>query len=429
MSVERETTVLRSLARRLSEPWPAEERLFRWRSPTDQYEDEMIVDVKRRMFPHQAAGVDGYWQHRRASAEEEWRGAEWRPSRALPTQPRSTTLSAEGQATWDRLRNDYGTRGGAQGRAQALEGIGGERRPRSWMPSIAGVGPVRLWFAAGEEPVEEWRTYEAIRAGIKLGESRRDVVWDWSLTLPPEELIEASRIASKVLDVAFPSTEQDLDVFARAVADRLRPPPRPKQVKHLGALPRDWKAARRRQKERRAASVTVTVTTTSAGVSREGFGVPIVLGSASPVRRLAPEESSELARSSPGYRAALAAVAPPENVVIGAAAPPGSRSTRSTLGTLAALAARYTPRRPDGSYNRHDARRWMRAFRREALVASDALEQGGDRGRLDAIAALCRVVGVDDAVRLVERPVSAGERLAREMAEYRSPPDDRAGCG
>jgi hypothetical protein len=53
------------------------------------------------------------------------------------------------------------------------------------------------------------------------------------------------------------------------------------------------------------------------------------------------------------------------------------------------------------SYNRHGAVRWLRAFRRCASVASDALEQGD---RIVAIAVLVEMIGLDDAARLTEAP-------------------------
>ncbi len=270
---------------------------------------------------------------------------------------------------------------------------------RSWMPSIAGVGPVVLrWGACEAEPVvEEWRTYEAIRAAMSLSEIRGGVLLDrWLREVPRHALSETSKAVAAALEILTPATEQDLDAFARAVADRLAPQPRrlPATSRQLGALPRDWHAARQRRKERRA------------------------------IRRMrfTPAPAGEAVSFAAGAFRPLGT-----GIWSHEAARP---SNRATLGTLA---AHYLPT----PYNRHDARRWMRRFRQCVLVASDALEGRGDAGRAQAIEALCEVIGLEDAIGLTERPGSMGAgtlfgsgtvddpyALADEMRAYRSPSDD-----
>jgi len=260
------------------------------------------------------------------------------------------------------------------------------------MPSIAGVGPVVLrWPAETVQPeVEGWRTYEAIRAACVLedGGTHVHVNIDAWPGMPKVGLGDAGNEALQACKRAADdqiwrmAAISSLDVFARNVAFLLKPQPitLSTATKHLGALPRDWVAARDRCSE------------------RERYGL---------VRGTGTED-------------------------VGSWATPEPRCHRATLGTLA---ARYTPRRPDGSYNRHDARRWMRTFREVVARASDALLEGDrvedarsvaeieagaperltGRGsaRLRAVEVLCEVVGLEDAIGLTERP---GERRMQTLS-------------
>lgn len=80
--------------------------------------------------------------------------------------------------------------------------------------------------------------------------------------------------------------------------------------------------------------------------------------------------------------------------------------------TLGGLAARYLT----APWNRHDARRWMRRFRIIAGVASDALQDGSHERRLQAIRTLCGMVGVEDALRLTDRPRGLAESVTMTIA-------------
>lgn len=95
--------------------------------------------------------------------------------------------------------------------------------------------------------------------------------------------------------------------------------------------------------------------------------------------------------------------------------------------TIGALAAHYCPRRADGSYSRAAARAWLRAFRQVALIASDALETIGTAA---AVAVLRTMLDGEDAARLTSRPdpavavvtsdrdstAHAGQRLTPSMS-------------
>lgn len=104
--------------------------------------------------------------------------------------------------------------------------------------------------------------------------------------------------------------------------------------------------------------------------------------------------------------------------------PPDPRFTRSPIGTLA---ARYTPRRPDGTYSRHDARRWMRRFAQCVEMASDAFERDGDTpaARAFAIEVLSAMVSEEDASQLISgraRPAPSGRDYGISLDSPLDPP-------
>lgn len=280
LSVSSDLAALSALARRLSEPWPAERAVWDARERFRYLGDVSIV--RRHMFPH----VLKSWPSRHEASRE----------------PRQR----------HHLENPAS-------------------RPGPAGSSIASVGPIVFrWPAETVQPEPEvWRTYEAISSRIECnyGTLRTG---GWFLMVPLQHRADAEVAVSKAHEVASPW--DDLDAFARAIADRLAPQP-----VHLPAIvhPRRLKHGIRGARRRRSR-----------------------------------------ARWSTGL-------------------------DRATLGSLA---ARYCTRRLDGSYNRHDARRWMRQFRAVAIVAGDAIECWGLAGRPLAIRTLLEIVGLADAVRLTERP-------------------------
>ena len=202
-----ELASLRALAKRLSEPWPAERRLQR---AGLNYSGDAAESIAARMFPHAEDSRAGYWQHRRSRAGKEWRGPEWR-------EPRAGERAAYQRA---RLSAHPDLNDGATG--------------RSWMPSIARVGSIVLrWPAQMVRPeIEEWRTYEAIRRTCS-----------WAPTGSPLWFVgpgvrhgEAREAVDAAVPCAVPrGTDAGLDAFARAIADRLarRPINRPATSRRL----------------------------------------------------------------------------------------------------------------------------------------------------------------------------------------------------
>lgn len=100
------------------------------------------------------------------------------------------------------------------------------------------------------------------------------------------------------------------------------------------------------------------------------------------------------------------------------------RTRRLDRAVLGGLAARYAParQRPGRSArrNRHDAGRWLRAFRQCALIANDALQVGD---RKAAIRAFQSMLSEKDSIELAEPPWALSELVSVRV----DPPGDPAG--
>lgn len=415
-AIEREASDLRMLARRLAEPWPAEERFAQWRRGRPETRGSRLSGL----FPHASEPPAG--PPDRVTVTSALRSA----ARALDAAVEianppydsgpfriSSTGSLPGGLRADvdyRLTSDdrawmsvpdarvrpehsarasgnpaWRSRAPARADRQRLHASGpvypDNHNGHSWMPSIAGVGPVVLRFAEAVEQPPEVPPIDTIRRGLwLLPHQGEDAFQRWLDGLPAEVVAVIHRTIATTDDVRLLRTPAGLDNIARAVHERLvadlQPRTVPAAVKHLGALPRMWTAARaRRSIKRRGGGFAAS--------SRFDAGDVVLTGGQI-------------------YRVTKVQTGPGIQMLH------RRRSHRALLGELA---ARYTPRRPDGSCNRHDARRWMRAFARDAASqASDMLEEGRPGARRLAIGALCSMIGLDDAIRLTERP--------RGLADY-----------